>query len=122
MQSTPDKVYIDKLASTIFAVEKSIGSEVEFINHPINGSIGVKFTNGNSYQFFNYRDPLRDKPKRVGYKPPKIEFKKLAVEIKEDVPESEFGIFRFCIYVLLFAVAALDVILCWFIITQFPNR
>jgi len=120
LQSTPDKVYIDKLANKIIAVEKLIASEVQFVNYPVNGSIAVKFTNGDSYEFFNYQDPLRDKPKRAGYKPPEIEYKKLTVAIKEDAPDKKgFGIFKFCLYALLVALVVLDVIICWYIVSQF---
>jgi hypothetical protein len=120
LQSTQDSVYVNKLTNKIVALEKTVNSEVEFVNYPSNnGSIAVKFKNGESYEFFNYRDPYKDKNKRPpDYKPPEIEYKKLTVEIKEDAPEEEFGIFQFCIYALLVAVVVLDVIIFWFIATH----
>ncbi|MDR1830311.1 MAG: hypothetical protein LBQ76_06010 [Candidatus Fibromonas sp.] len=120
LQSTPDSVYVNKLTNKIVALEKSLNSEVEFVNYPSgNGSIAVKFKNGDSYEFLNYRDPYKDKNKRPpDYKPPEIEYKKLTVEIKEDAPEEKFGIFWFCIYALLVAIAVLDVFVCWFIVTH----
>ena len=119
MGATPDSMYIDRLTNKIVALEKLIESDVEFVNHPVNGRIAVKFANGDSYEFFNYQDPMRDKPKRPGYKPPEIEYKKLVENIKEDAPESgEFGIFKFCICVMVFGLIALDVIIVWIILTQ----
>jgi len=118
LQSTPDKVYIDKLASKISALEKQVNAEVEFVNHPVNGSIAVKFNNGESYEFFNYQDPMRDKPKKPGYKPPEIESKKLTQEIKEDVQTGSFGTLKFCIYAILAVLAMFDVVICWVIFKQ----
>ena len=120
LQSTPDNVYINKLTNKITALEKTLNSEVEFVNYPVNGSIAVKFKNGDSYELFNYRDPYKDKKKRPpDYKPPEIEYKKLTVEIKEDnISEEGFGIFKFCLYAVLFAIAAFDALIIWFIFTQ----
>lgn len=119
MGATPDNVYIDKLTNKIVALEKSINSEVEFVNHPVNGRIAVKFKNGDSYEFFNYQDPMRDKPKKPDYKPPEIEYKKLEEPIKEDkVEPGEFGIFKFCVCAVVFGVLVLDIIIIWFILTQ----
>ncbi len=120
MQSTPDNVYINKLTNKIVALEKTVNSEIEFVNYPVNGSIAVKFKNGDSYELFNYRDPFKDKSKKPpGYKPPEIEHKKLTVEIKEDsAQKGGFGLFKFCLYAILLSIVVLDVIIVWFLLTQ----
>jgi len=122
LNGTPDSVYIDKIAKAMVALEKEIDSEVEFVNHPTNSGIAAKFKNGDSYEFSNYQDPRRDKPKPPGYKPPEIEHKKLEIEIKEDAVRNEgggFGIFRFCLYAFFVVIAIFDAIICWFVFTQF---
>jgi hypothetical protein len=118
--ATQDKAYIDKIAKAIVTLEREINSEVEFVNHPVNSSIAVKFKNGDSYEFFNYKDPKKDKPKPAGYKPPEIEYRQLKEAIKQDSSSvQEFGIFKFCIYAIFVAIAVLDVIICWLVYTQF---
>lgn len=120
MGATPDRIYVDRITSKIVSVEKLIEAEVEFVNHPVNGRIAVKFKNGDSYEFFNYQDPMRDKPKKPGYKPPEIEYKKLVETIKEDTSEpGEFGIFKYCLYAIFFGLLALDVVIIWAFFTQF---
>lgn len=121
LNGTPDNVYIDKIAKAMVALEKEIDSEVEFVNYPVGSSIAAKFKNGESYEFTNYQDPRRDKPKPPGYKPPEIEYKKLEVAIKEDksADSSEFGTFQFCLYAFFAVLAVLDVIILWAVIAQF---
>jgi len=121
LNGTPDKVYIDKIAKAMVALEKEIDSEVEFVNYPHGSSIAAKFKNGESYEFTNYQDPRRDKPKPPGYKPPEIEYKKLEIEIKEDKSSSsgEFGIFKFCLYAFFVVIAVVDGIIFWVVLSQF---
>jgi len=121
LNGTPDSVYIDKVAKAMVALEKELESEVEFVNPPIGGSIAAKFKNGEAYQFFNYQDPRRDKPKPPGYKPPEVEYKKLEETIKEDKSSGSggFGIFQFCIYAILVAIAVLDVIIFMVVFAKF---
>ncbi|MCL2261016.1 MAG: hypothetical protein FWC15_06640 [Fibromonadales bacterium] len=121
LNGTPDKVYIDKIAKAMVALEKELDSEIEFVNPPAGSSIAAKFKNGESYEFTNYQDPRRDKPKPPGYKPPEIEHKKLEIAIKEDKSSEsgEFGIFQFCLYAFFVVIAVLDVVIFWAVIAQF---
>jgi hypothetical protein len=119
MGSSPDKAYTDKIAAQMIVVEKAINSEVEFVNYPANGKIAAKYKNGDSYEFFNYQDPMRDKKKPAGYKPPEIEYRKLTEVIEEDSSgPSSLGIFRYCLYVIFFIIFLLDIVIIWFFTNQ----
>lgn len=107
-----DSIYTDKITNKIVALEKEINSEIEFINKPsAEGTIVVKMQNGDAYEFFNWRDPFKEKDKKppANYTPPEIQYKKLNdAIIKEDSNSvsGDFNIIHFVLLVLFIGLVA----------------
>jgi hypothetical protein len=113
----PDAVYIDKIGKFLLQQEEKKKVEIQIITRSKStpNALIFKFNNGETYELYDYVDPLMDKPKPKDYKPPEIKMREAEVEVVDDGDDTPFTIAHFVLWTLFLGLIFLSAMLAWII-------